>query len=608
MPRNDLIQLRSDTAANWVSVNPTLAVGETGFETDTGKLKVGTGSTAWNSLIYVTDASDLAGIIPSARISGSYTGITGLGTLASLTIDGPNSPSFTLGDTGFTGYSGITGDKGYLLVGNSGGDSVMYLRTVGGGGPVYIGQANSNTLQVGNGTATVAGTMNATTFSGALSGNASTATNLSTDRTNWSTNGTISATVGQLAWKNYGNSHTIFDASASTSPNGGAVNNTNSQIAWTSSYPTLMGWNGTYTYGVRVDSARIADIASSVGTLSSLSVSGALNAYSISGNSNVAGTGNASYHPSGVYSTGTNWLYGTVLTNGSDIGSGSQYVGAVYSNNFFRSSGSTGWYSETYGGGIHMIDSTWVRTYNAKGIYTGAGQFHNARTSGWGATYDSGAGYFYAGSGPVNLGFYHVTGTNIVLNESDTTFYFRNSNNSQYAGVAAIIYNQSSRELKQDIVNFPQKLKSVGSAVNPLLEESALDIVEKLQPRFYRWDYEKTFGDELPREERRRKALSRLNKIRKEKGIEPFMSDETLHKCGRDCDAPDGEVCNRVKDWKNGSIGFVAEEVGEVIPQAARYDMDGKYTSVDSVALNAICVAAIKELKERLEKLEESNV
>jgi hypothetical protein len=170
VPRNDLIQLRSDTAANWVSVNPTLAVGETGFETDTGKLKVGTGSSDWNSLIYVTDASDLAGIIPSARISGSYTGITGVGTLTSLTIDGPGSPSFTLGDAGFAGYSGITGDKGYLLVGNSVSDPTIYLRSSGAGG-VYLGASNSNTLQVGNGTVTVAGTMNATTFSGPLTGN-----------------------------------------------------------------------------------------------------------------------------------------------------------------------------------------------------------------------------------------------------------------------------------------------------------------------------------------------------------------------------------------------------------------------------------------------------
>jgi hypothetical protein len=57
MPRNDLIQLRSDTATNWTSTNPTLASGEMGFETDTGKLKIGTGSTAWTSLFYVTDAS-----------------------------------------------------------------------------------------------------------------------------------------------------------------------------------------------------------------------------------------------------------------------------------------------------------------------------------------------------------------------------------------------------------------------------------------------------------------------------------------------------------------------------------------------------------------------
>jgi hypothetical protein len=97
-----------------------------------------------------------------------------------------------------------------------------------------------------------------------VTGNAATATNLSTNLTNWSTNGTITAVVGQLAWKNYGNNHTIFDASNGTAPNGTAVNNTNAQVAWSSSYPTLMGWNGTNTWGVRVDSARLADALSTV--------------------------------------------------------------------------------------------------------------------------------------------------------------------------------------------------------------------------------------------------------------------------------------------------------------------------------------------------------
>lgn len=47
-----LIQLRRDTAANWTSVNPTLAQGEIGIETDTNKFKIGDGTTAWATLVY----------------------------------------------------------------------------------------------------------------------------------------------------------------------------------------------------------------------------------------------------------------------------------------------------------------------------------------------------------------------------------------------------------------------------------------------------------------------------------------------------------------------------------------------------------------------------
>lgn len=46
------IQLRRGTAAEWTSANPTLMVGELGYETDTSLYKLGNGSTAWNSLSY----------------------------------------------------------------------------------------------------------------------------------------------------------------------------------------------------------------------------------------------------------------------------------------------------------------------------------------------------------------------------------------------------------------------------------------------------------------------------------------------------------------------------------------------------------------------------
>ena len=53
------IQIRRDAATNWTSNNPTLASGEFGFETDTGKLKVGDGSTAWTSLAYFAGLTDI---------------------------------------------------------------------------------------------------------------------------------------------------------------------------------------------------------------------------------------------------------------------------------------------------------------------------------------------------------------------------------------------------------------------------------------------------------------------------------------------------------------------------------------------------------------------
>jgi hypothetical protein len=56
-----------------------------------------------------------------------------------------------------------------------------------------------------------------------------------------------------------------------------------------------------------------------------------LQTYSYQGNSNVAGTGNASFHPSGIYSTGTNWLYGTMYLNGNSINDVS-YIGMIGTN------------------------------------------------------------------------------------------------------------------------------------------------------------------------------------------------------------------------------------------------------------------------------------
>ena len=51
------MQQRRDTASGWTTSNPTLLISEFGYETDTGKFKVGDGSTAWSSLSYIPGLS-----------------------------------------------------------------------------------------------------------------------------------------------------------------------------------------------------------------------------------------------------------------------------------------------------------------------------------------------------------------------------------------------------------------------------------------------------------------------------------------------------------------------------------------------------------------------
>lgn len=234
----------------------------------------------------------------------TYSG-TWNGNVISNTYGGTgNSANFTTG--GVTYASATT-----ILSTTGAGTSGQLLQSNGSGAPTWV---NASSLTVGTannanavtngvyttGNQTIGGIKTfSSTISGSVDGNAK---NLSTTRDNWSTNGTISAVVGQLAWKNYGNGHTIIDASAGTSPSGSSINQTNAANAWASSYPTLMGWNGTSTYGVRVDSARVADNGGVT------SVNGQTGAVTVSTSTNAGEIGTYAYAGCWSANTGTNYF------------------------------------------------------------------------------------------------------------------------------------------------------------------------------------------------------------------------------------------------------------------------------------------------------------
>jgi hypothetical protein len=72
MPAQTVIKLRRDTAANWATADSVLASGEIAFESDTNKIKVGDGSTAWSLLDYASGAGT------AAEVTSDTTNFAGL--------------------------------------------------------------------------------------------------------------------------------------------------------------------------------------------------------------------------------------------------------------------------------------------------------------------------------------------------------------------------------------------------------------------------------------------------------------------------------------------------------------------------------------------------
>ena len=70
------IKLRRDTSANFTSKNPVLGIGEPAYETDTRKLKIGDGTTAYNDLVYFTGgggSSEFTVVQPLKLVDGTLT-------------------------------------------------------------------------------------------------------------------------------------------------------------------------------------------------------------------------------------------------------------------------------------------------------------------------------------------------------------------------------------------------------------------------------------------------------------------------------------------------------------------------------------------------------
>jgi len=86
MPVQTQMQVRRGTASSWTSTNPTLAAGELGFETDTGKFKIGTGSSTWTGLAYATGLNAITYLYNATAAQTTFSGADANGLTLAYTV------------------------------------------------------------------------------------------------------------------------------------------------------------------------------------------------------------------------------------------------------------------------------------------------------------------------------------------------------------------------------------------------------------------------------------------------------------------------------------------------------------------------------------------
>lgn len=115
------IQLRRGLAASWTSINPILALGEVGIETDTRKFKIGNGAAQWTGLSYAAvawdDVSGKPAVLASGATQADARTAIGLGNVDNTSDATKNSAAATLTNKTLTNPTVNAYTEGVVAVG-----------------------------------------------------------------------------------------------------------------------------------------------------------------------------------------------------------------------------------------------------------------------------------------------------------------------------------------------------------------------------------------------------------------------------------------------------------------------------------------------------------
>lgn len=148
------IQLRTDTAAAWTAANPTLLSGEVGIESDTRKIKVGTGTQTWNTLPYFISAVHVRG--QASYTNTGTVSIPGQGTYVSTGLtaifDSTTAYGISLGTTDSFGLKNTSGSSQVVSVtaavdAHAGNNQIIGLRLAKNGVGIAASECRSFSSQ-----------------------------------------------------------------------------------------------------------------------------------------------------------------------------------------------------------------------------------------------------------------------------------------------------------------------------------------------------------------------------------------------------------------------------------------------------------------------------
>ena len=178
-----------------------------------------------------------------------------------------------------------------------------------------------------------------------------------------------------------------------------------------------------------------------------------------------------------TFFTNTTGGYSVFIGGGNDNNNAFIDVGAtgVTDNNsiscsgWFRSTGVTGWYNQTYGGGIYMADTTWIRTYGSKNLYVdakirvdGGGNIQELGVDGGGLLVQQGIGIDSNQVEATGALFLNALGGGVRVNGTGTSGYGLtvNGNAAKSSGGTAWA-TFSDLNLKKDITEYEKGLNEI---------------------------------------------------------------------------------------------------------------------------------------------------